>query len=127
MRVLKQSIEYLERCNLIRNNSLYLYLSSRVAPCEKIVDFLTVDQISSIYKYRDNSKTQIEIRNSAMLLVGLRLGFRASDVINLRFSNIDWYEKTVSIIQEKTRKSIVMPLPIDVGNTLYNYIRYARN
>jgi site-specific recombinase XerD len=124
--VLRQFIVYLEQCGLIQNKNLHLYLSAGAAPSEKIIEILSDEQIAKLYKYRDNSKTGIELRNSAMVLVGLRLGFRSSDVITLRFSDIDWYEKTVSIMQEKTKKAITLPLSNDVGNALYKYIRYAR-
>ncbi|VDN47973.1 Site-specific recombinase XerD [Petrocella atlantisensis] len=124
--VLRQFIVFIEQCDLIQNKNLHLYLSAGTAPCEKVIEILTDEQVTRLYQYRDNFTSLIGLRNIAMVLVGLRMGFRASDVISLNFSDIDWHEKTVSIIQEKTKVAITMPLPNDVGNALFTYIRHAR-
>ena len=59
-------------------------------------------------------------------MLGLRMGIRASDIVNLRIENIDWKHKTVSFIQKKTEKAITLPLPTDVGNSVYQYIVNGR-
>ena len=51
---------------------------------------LTDDEVKHIYTYRAGCRTGIELRNAAMLMLGLRLGFRASDVVNLKIEDIDW-------------------------------------
>lgn len=124
--VLRQFIVFLEQCDLIQNKNLHLYLSAGTAPCEKVIEILTDEQVLRLYQYRSNCTTRIGLRNSAMVLVGLRMGFRASDVIGLNFSDIDWHKKTVAIIQEKTKVAITLPLPNDVGNALFSYIKHAR-
>ena len=61
-----------------------------------------------------------------MLMLGLRLGFRASDVVNLKIEDIDWKQRRISIIQEKTKHPLVLPLSIDAGNSLYSYLSSSR-
>ena len=72
---------------------------------------LTDDEVKRIYTYRAGCRTGIELRNAAMLMLGLRLGFRASDVVNLKIEDIDWKQRRISIIQEKqsTRSSCHYP------------------
>jgi len=124
--ILRQFIEYLEDHGLISNKNLHLTLSVGIADTVKIPDIISDTDIGKIYKYRESSSSSIELRNSAMVLLGLRLGLRASDVVNLKFSDIDWKEKIVSIIQIKTKAEITLPLANDVGNAIYRYIQDGR-
>ncbi|MDR2022702.1 MAG: tyrosine-type recombinase/integrase [Hungatella sp.] len=66
------------------------------------------------------------LRDAAIVLLGLRMGFRASDVLNLHFRDIDWKNREISIIMKKTKTQITLPMPVDVGNTIYAYISNGR-
>ncbi|MBQ3783076.1 MAG: tyrosine-type recombinase/integrase [Lachnospiraceae bacterium] len=68
----------------------------------------------------------IDLKDAAMVMTGLRLGFRASDVINLKLTDIDWINKKVSIVQSKTKVPISLPLSTDVGNAIFRYLKYGR-
>ena len=61
-----------------------------------------------------------------MVMTGIKMGFRASDVINLKFRDIDWKNRSISIIQEKTKASLSLPMPVSVGNAIYRYIKEGR-
>jgi site-specific recombinase XerD len=98
--VIRQFIGYLDDYALISHKNLHLALSSGTADSVKIVEILSDENLASIHKYREDSSSPIRLRNAAMVMTGLRLGFRASDVINLKFSDIDWARKTVSIIPD---------------------------
>jgi integrase len=67
-----------------------------------------------------------ELRGMAMILMGLRMGLRASDITKLKFSDISWKQRTVSVRQRKTGKFIKLPMPVEVGNALYRYITEGR-
>lgn len=124
--VVRQFLRYLEEQDIIHSSTLHLGISTGTAPCVKIVDVLTNDEIHAIAEYRTTHDLPIELRNVAMVMTGLKLGFRASDVVNLKFSDIDWKNRTVSIIQQKTMTEITLPIPNDVGNSLYLYITKGR-
>lgn len=98
----------------------------QMAQTRKIVDVLSDEEIEIIYKYRENSKTAIELRNSAVLMLGLLMGLRRIDIVNLRESDIDWKNKTISITQKKTYRPLVIPMPIPVGNSIHLYKKYGR-
>lgn len=65
-------------------------------------------------------------RDYAMILLACVLGLRISDIKNLRFSNFDWNEKKLSIIQQKTQKPLTLSLPNPVGWAVIDYIRSGR-
>lgn len=61
-----------------------------------------------------------------MLLLGLKMGLRASDIVNLKFPDIDWKESTISLIQEKTLAEELLPMPVTVGNAVFKYMTQGR-
>ena len=54
------------------------------------------------------------------------LGIRGADILKLQVNDFDWKNKTVSFIQQKTSKAITLPVPTDVGNSVYKYIMNGR-
>jgi site-specific recombinase XerD len=124
--VVRQFLEYLETKGFINNKSLHYCLSTGTAPVEKIVDVLTDDQIARINDYRQSRSRPIELRNIAIIMAGIRMGLRASDVVNLKFSDINWKKRQVTIIQQKTQAQLTLSIPVDAGNSIYKYIRDGR-
>lgn len=51
----------------------------------------------------------------AMMLIGARLGMRIGDITNLKLRDIDWDNKEISMIQNKTKEPLILSLPNDVG------------
>jgi site-specific recombinase XerD len=65
-------------------------------------------------------------RNYAILLLAARLGLRISDIRALEFDSIDWHKKSISIIQQKTKQPLELPLPDDVGWAIIDYLKHGR-
>lgn len=124
--VVRQFVIFLEDNDFVTSKTLHLALNSRMAKEVKIVDVLSDIEIEAVYKYKETCKTPAELRNIAMVLIGLRMGLRSSDVVNLKMADIHWKESIVSIVQTKTWAAITLPLPADAGNAIYAYIKYAR-
>lgn len=61
-----------------------------------------------------------------MMLIGARLGLRIGDIINLKFNDIDWDKKEISIVQRKTKEPLNLPLPNDVGWAIIDYLKNER-
>lgn len=124
--VLRQFVTYLEDNELVNDKSLHYVFPDKVASQVRIVTLLSEEQVSGIDVFRKDCASAIDYRDAAMVMTGLRLGFRSSDVINLKLSNVDWKNRTVSIVQCKTKVPITLPLGIDVGNALFRYLKYGR-
>ena len=101
-------------------------VSTEMAPHTSIVTTLSDNQINAIYAFRQNVDRPIELRNAAIIMLGLRMGLRASDISNLKLTDISWKESSISFIQQKTGVHIKLPLPVDAGNSLYRYIYEGR-
>lgn len=124
--IIRGFLRYLGEKNYIRAPNLERCLLTGTAPVEKIVDVLSDEQIRRINEFRPNHRKAIELRDTAIVLLGLRMGFRASDVLNLHFRDIDWKNREISIVMKKTKTQITLPMPVDVGNAIYAYISNGR-
>lgn len=51
---------------------------------------------------------------------------RLSDIQGLKFENVYWETNRIIITQYKTGKDLTLPLLTDVGNAIYDYIKYGR-
>jgi site-specific recombinase XerD len=65
--------------------------------------------------------TPARLRDRAIVLLLSRLGLRAGDVAQLRFSDINWENGTLQVIG-KGRYQVRLPLPQDVGDALLRYL-----
>jgi len=91
----------------------------------KIPEYYTGEEIRSILNAVDRANP-LGKRNYAMILLAARCGFRISDIINLKLNNIDFTQNTISIIQTKTSKPLVLDLLPDVGWAIIDYLKYGR-
>lgn len=85
----------------------------------------TPEEVETILQSADRNNS-IGKRNYAILLLIARLGLRISDVRLLRFDNIDWENKRISIVQQKTGVPLDLPLPEDVGWAIIDYLKNGR-
>ena len=92
---------------------------------EKIPSFYTPEEINKIESVVERTSA-IGKRNYAMLLLASRLGLRASDIRTLQFSNIDRDKNMICLEQYKTKRDIDLPLLLDVGEAIIDYIINAR-
>jgi site-specific recombinase XerD len=66
------------------------------------------------------------LRDRAMLLLGGRLGLRASEIARLELDDIDWRSGTVTIRTRKTGHGAVLPLTYEVGKAVSAYLERGR-
>jgi len=65
-------------------------------------------------------------RDYAMILLAARYGLRISDIIGMRYCNLDWEHNRIILFQQKTGKKIILPLSEEVGNAIIDYLKYSR-
>lgn len=65
-------------------------------------------------------------RDYAILLMVVRLGLRVSDIRGLKFPNLDWNRKTITLTMQKTKRPIELPLLDDVGWAVIDYLKNGR-
>ena len=85
----------------------------------------TPDEVERILSQVDRSNP-LGKRNYAILLLVAKTGLRIGDVRQLRFENIDWKNKEISILQGKTGVPLQLPLLEDVGWAIIDYLQHGR-
>ncbi len=65
-------------------------------------------------------------RDYAMLLLVIKLGLRTGDIRSLKLANFNWTTRKIRLVQMKTRQSVELPLPDDVGWAVIDYLKNGR-
>lgn len=65
-------------------------------------------------------------RDTAVCRLLLETGLRGIDVCSLRLKDIDWEKDCISILQSKTKKTLVLPLRASYGNDIADYVLNER-
>ena len=65
-------------------------------------------------------------RDYAIILLACVLGLRATDIKILTFGCFQWAAKKLIITQSKTKETITLPIPSEVGWAVIDYLKYGR-
>ncbi len=117
------SYAYEER--LLKTDLSYVLANYKWVKREKLPSFYTAEEVIKIESTVCLS-SGVGKRNYAVLLLATRLGLRASDIANLSFANFDWDKSLITLQQYKTGREIVLPLLIEVGEAIINYLKFGR-
>jgi site-specific recombinase XerD len=73
-----------------------------------------------------NRNSIIGKRDYLIILIAAEYGWRASDIVNFKFGQIDWDKNEISYQQKKTDNPVVYPLLSSVGNAIVYYLKNGR-
>ena len=122
---IRKFLFYLAEDGFVDNYCLGNALPCVSAPSTGIVKILMPEEESALEGYIEEDQA-LGLRNRAILLLGLSMGMRGSDITSLTFEQIDWRASSISFLQEKTDVERVLPMPADAGNALFRYIMEGR-
>ncbi|MFY3790313.1 tyrosine-type recombinase/integrase [Ureibacillus sp. MALMAid1270] len=122
---LKKFFIFLEEKGILSQENLYLSIPKIFAKQVKIVTTISKNAEKELIS---NGKliTPLGKRDQAIILLALRLGVRRSDIVGLKFTDINWKNETITFTQQKTKVPVILPLLTDVGNALMDYILNSR-
>ena len=92
----------------------------------EILSYYTKDEIRQVLDCVD-TKTKYGKTAYFIITITAFFGIRAGDLVNLMFSNIDWENECISIVQQKTGKPAVWPLIDEVKFPLLDYLKNVRH
>lgn len=79
------------------------------------------DQVKTLRESIDTSAPRGK-RDLAIIVLLARLGVRVGEVAGLTLEDIDWHEPSLRVVG-KGNRALVLPMPVDVGETLVEYLR----
>lgn len=86
--------------------------------------YLAVEDVERLIASWDRASS-VDRRDRAILLLLARLGLRASDIVHLRPSDIDWKNASIQVCG-KGRRHVRLPLTQEVGQAIVAYLRKGR-
>ncbi len=69
--------------------------------------------------------TAVGRRDYAILMLLARLGLRSSEIVSLTLDSIDWEAGSIAVIG-KGNQAAVLPLPVEVGESIAEYLQWGR-
>ncbi len=123
---IRKFLQFLGENHYSENEFLFLALPCVSTAREALVITLTDDEQAALQCIFREEDTTISLREKAMIQLGLYMGIRQSDIIQLTIDDIDWDNVTIHIIQDKTDYEIILPMPTPVANALFRYIMKER-
>lgn len=98
---------------------------TRYVPRPHVPAIYTEEEIGALLK-AVNRGSNVGKRDYAMLLLAIRYGLRAGDIVDMRFSNINWEENAISFRQSKTGSLAKFELTEEIGSAIADYLQFAR-
>lgn len=119
---IKSFLRYLVRNKLIKSNPAISIKTPKAG--KPIPSFLSEDEMEKLFNSIPN-KTDLDVRNSAILEILYGTGIRASELTNLNLSNIDINERLIRVFG-KGKKERILPLGKKAFECIKNYINEVR-
>ncbi|MCR4781536.1 MAG: tyrosine-type recombinase/integrase [Lachnospiraceae bacterium] len=123
----KRFLKYLYREGLVELPGLHYALGTAAVSVETIVHTLCENEIDTARIFVESASTALELRDSAIFLLGSDMGIRGSDIVSLKLSDIDWKKQSIKFNQNKTGSEVWLSMPTSVGNAIYRYLKYGRS
>ncbi len=123
---------------ILRNYITFLYqenyITADISGCLPKVRILRDAFIPSVWKQDDVRKLLNSIdrknptgkRDYSIILLVTRLGLRVSDIRGLKIADLNWDRKILSVVMQKTRQPLELPLLEDVGWAIIDYLKNGR-
>lgn len=122
---IKKFLKYIFENKFVEHDFSDLLSNFKPRDKEKMPSYYDKDEIAKI-ESTIKRESGMGKRNYAMILLGTRLGLRESDIVNMKFSDIDWENSLLKLTQVKSDRKIELPLTADVGNAIIDYIKNGR-
>ena len=124
--ILREIINWLYSQNKIGFTGNQVLPTIRKSNSEKILTTYSKDEISKILNSIDVNSRNGKCKYAIISLLAY-YGLRAGDILNLKFENIDFENNNISIIQQKTKIKLCLPLIDNVKIALLDYIKNERH
>ena len=109
---------------IARDDLIYAAESIKAPRKRAILQVLAHEEIDAVCQAV--CEDGVSLRDRAIVLLALKTGIRACDIVSLTIDDIDWEFDCISIIQSKTGNPLMLPLIPIIGNALFDYMAAER-
>ena len=122
---IRKFLFFLAENGYVENYFLGQALPCISAPKARMVKVLSSQEKQALTDYSDGGSA-LGLRDHAIIMIGLEMGLRESDITALELGQIDWKQQCIRFCQQKTNVGKVLPMTVGVGNALYRYLTEGR-
>lgn len=122
---IKLFLKYMYENKLMKNNYSFRLQTYIVGKNSTIPSVWKDDEIINILNKIDRNNI-IGKRDYAMIYLAILTCLRTSDIVNLKLKDLDFKNKTLSIIQQKNHKEVIIPLCDSLIECLIDYLKNTR-
>lgn len=97
-----------------------------IACLRKNIQYLDTVEIEKVKEVLLDERSDLTKRDRAIGLLALFAGLRSCDITGLLLEGINWCNDTFSVTQQKTGRTLSLPLSTVLGNAIYDYIKQER-
>jgi integrase len=97
----------------------------RAKPYSPIPSYYTDEEVRMVLAAAETFTTTGK-RDLLAISLAVFYGLRVSDIVALRLDDIDWQNDRITIVQQKTKKPLTLPLIDEVRYPLLDYLKNAR-
>ena len=123
--VLREFLNYLFIEQILQEDFSILVPKIKNGTRRKIPTYLKPDSVEKLLE-SISKESDIGKRDYAIILIAARLGLRISDILNIKFEDIDWRNNKIKVYQRKNNNVNILPLSREVGWSIINYIKSGR-
>lgn len=92
---------------------------------ETRISYYTISEINKLINLVDKNNPN-EKRDYSILLLCVIYGMRSKDIINLKFTNIDWNDNKLNYVSSKNKYPMSVKMPLVLRYALIDYIKNER-
>ncbi len=118
-------LRYMNEMAILKNQYADKIHMPKVSQQAKIPAVWNADDLKKLLAVI-NRNSPIGKRDYAIILIACTMGLRSIDIKHLKISDFDWQKKQLSIIQNKTKKPLTLPVPDATGWAVIDYIKNGR-
>ena len=122
---IREMYEWMYAENIIEFSGREAFPLIRKCPKNDIMSYYSRNEVLKMLESIDTSTTSGKTSFFVFSITAF-LGIRAGDLISLKFSDIDWANSNINIIQQKTGRLVSLPLIDEVKFPLLDYVKNVR-
>jgi integrase len=122
---LRELYEWMYAGNLIDFSGREAFPLIRKCPKNDIMSYYSRDEVLKMLESINTSSASGKTSFFVFSITAF-LGIRAGDLISLKFSDIDWANNNINIVQQKTGRLVSLPLIDEVKFPLLDYVKNVR-
>ena len=122
---IRSFLRYLQEQGILKTNLASKTPMIQARKQTRIPSVWTKEELDALIRAIDRGNPKGK-RDYAIILLACVLGLRVTDIKNLTFDCFHWETKELIFTQSKTKETVTLPIPSEIGWAVIDYLKYGR-